>query len=271
MAISTSLSAMEFRRRVRGRRRGGAAGATACPLPPIRRIGDTLPPRDPRSAASPTAPASVSPAPRSRCINSTTVHAVTGDSGEFRVTGIPAGTSVFNVRRLGFEAASFTAVLKSGKTHRATFTLTAIRARAADGRGRRHGDARRIGSISSSGGRADRAGRSSRAPTSSERARAAATDIVRTVPGVRLVPVARRSGNQVLMTRGAGANRAFRRCSSTAAVQRHARRLHRRRHRGARGLRRHLGDSARARQEREGHLRRDRRVDTDPRKARSAE
>ena len=34
------------------------------------------------------------------------------------------------------------------------------------------------------------------------------------------------------------------------AVQRHDRRLHRRRHRGARGLRRHLGDSAGARQER---------------------
>jgi hypothetical protein len=58
-------------------------------------------------------------------LHSTTVHAITGDSGDFRVTGIPAGTNVFNVRRIGYEAASFTAVLKSGKTHRATFKLTA--------------------------------------------------------------------------------------------------------------------------------------------------
>src|SRR5262245_21093105 len=42
------------------------------------------------------------------------LHVVTGDSGEFRFAGIPPGTRVFNVRRLGFEAASFTAVLKPG-------------------------------------------------------------------------------------------------------------------------------------------------------------
>src|SRR3954470_17875978 len=40
------------------------------------------------------------------------VRSITGDSGDFRIAGLPAGTNVFNVRRLGFEPASFTAVLK---------------------------------------------------------------------------------------------------------------------------------------------------------------
>ncbi|HEY6828883.1 MAG TPA: carboxypeptidase-like regulatory domain-containing protein, partial [Gemmatimonadaceae bacterium] len=53
------------------------------------------------------------------------VHVITGDSGEFRITGLPPGTLVFNVRRIGFESASFTAVLKPGKMHRATFPMTA--------------------------------------------------------------------------------------------------------------------------------------------------
>src|SRR6185436_10726427 len=47
------------------------------------------------------------------------------DSGGFRITGLPPGTIVFNVRRIGFESASFTAVLKPGKTHRAAFPMTA--------------------------------------------------------------------------------------------------------------------------------------------------
>ena len=50
---------------------------------------------------------------------------ITGDSGEFRIFGLPPGTVVFNVRRIGFESASFTAVLKPGKTHRASFPMTA--------------------------------------------------------------------------------------------------------------------------------------------------
>src|SRR4051794_5153661 len=57
--------------------------------------------------------------------NSDKVHAITGDSGDFRIAGLPPGTNVFNVRRLGFEPASFTALLKPGKTHRATLKLSA--------------------------------------------------------------------------------------------------------------------------------------------------
>src|SRR5262249_43077122 len=57
-------------------------------------------------------------------LKSESIRTVTSDSGNFRLTGLPVGTNVFNVRRLGFQPASFTAVLKSGKTHRATFTLS---------------------------------------------------------------------------------------------------------------------------------------------------
>src|SRR5205814_4097130 len=57
--------------------------------------------------------------------HSATVRTVTGDSGQFRLAGLIPGTSVFNVRRLGFEPASFTAVLRSGRTHRATMVMTA--------------------------------------------------------------------------------------------------------------------------------------------------
>src|SRR5579871_4739562 len=53
------------------------------------------------------------------------VHAISGDSGEFRIAGVPPGTVTFNVRRIGFEAASFTAVLRPGKTQRAKFALSA--------------------------------------------------------------------------------------------------------------------------------------------------
>jgi Carboxypeptidase regulatory-like domain/TonB-dependent Receptor Plug Domain len=51
--------------------------------------------------------------------------AITGDSGDFRIAGLPPGTVVFNVRRIGYEAATFTAVLKPGKTHRTNFAMTA--------------------------------------------------------------------------------------------------------------------------------------------------
>src|SRR5262249_54906693 len=57
--------------------------------------------------------------------HSETVRTVSGDSGQSRLAGLVAGTSVFNVRRIGFEPASFTAVLRPGRTHRATMVLTA--------------------------------------------------------------------------------------------------------------------------------------------------
>lgn len=138
-------------------------------------------------------------------LHSTTVHAITGDSGDFRVTGIPAGTNVFNVRRIGYEAASFTAVLKSGKTHRATFKLSAsahalptvaVSDTAIPTHWLDQFDRRKSGSRGTFFTRAEIEKKGARS----------GVDIVRTVPGVRVVPV-RGGGNAILMSRGAGANR----------------------------------------------------------------
>jgi len=129
---------------------------------------------------------------------------ITGDSGAFRIAGLPSGTDVFNVRRIGYESASFTAVLKPGRTHRATLTLTA--------------SAQPLPTVSVADtatqthwlDQFDRRRSSNRGTfiTRQEIVRAGArsgTDIVRTVPGVRLVPMRRGIGYQVVMTRGSGA------------------------------------------------------------------
>jgi hypothetical protein len=132
------------------------------------------------------------------------LHVVTGDSGEFRFSGIPAGTRVFNVRRLGFEPASFTAVLKPGKTHRATLTLTATAhalptVAVADTALKTHWldqfERRRSTSRGTFITRADIERKGARS----------GTDIVRSVPGVRLAALRGGAGNQVIMNRGAGA------------------------------------------------------------------
>jgi hypothetical protein len=108
------------------------------------------------------------------------------------------------VRRIGYESASFTAVLKPGRTHRATLTLTA--------------SAQPLPTVSVADtatqthwlDQFDRRRSSNRGTfiTRQEIVRAGArsgTDIVRTVPGVRLVPMRRGIGYQVVMTRGSGA------------------------------------------------------------------
>ena len=75
--------------------------------------------RRPRSSdTSSTAPALGLNGAEITMLKSDRLRAITGDSGEFRIAGLPPGTVVFNVRRIGYEAASFTAVLKPGKTHR---------------------------------------------------------------------------------------------------------------------------------------------------------
>lgn len=131
------------------------------------------------------------------------VHAITGDSGEFRISGLPPGTVVFNVRRIGFDAASFTAVLKPGKVQRAKFSLTA--------------NAQALPTIAVSDtankthwldefGRRKSVNRGTfitRAEIERKGARTG-TDIVRSVAGVRLVPRRGGIGYQVLMTRGDG-------------------------------------------------------------------
>lgn len=131
------------------------------------------------------------------------VHAITGDSGEFRIAGIPPGTAVFNVRRIGFESASFTAVLKPGRVQRAKFSLTPTAqalptVAVSDTANKTHWldeFARRQGG--------NRGTFVTRAEIERRGARTG-TDIVRSMAGVRLVPRRGGIGYQVLMTRGDG-------------------------------------------------------------------
>jgi hypothetical protein len=141
------------------------------------------------------------------------VRTVTGDSGQFRLTGLAAGTSVFNVRRIGYEPASFTAVLRSGRTHRATMVLTssphplapvavsdtAVASHWLDAFDRRRNNSRGVFF--------------NRAEILQKNARMG-SDIIRAVPGVR-VSASRSGGSTVVMTRGAGA----RTCIPTMYVQ----------------------------------------------------
>jgi hypothetical protein len=129
---------------------------------------------------------------------------ITGDSGAFRIAGLPSGTDVFNVRRIGYESASFTAVLRPGRTHRATMTLTASAlalptVNVADTATQTHWldqfDRRRS---------SNRGTFITRDQIVKSGARTG-TDIVRTVPGVRIVPLRRGLGYQALMNRGSGA------------------------------------------------------------------
>jgi hypothetical protein len=132
------------------------------------------------------------------------LHSITDDSGGFHITGLPPGTNVFNVRRLGYEPASFTAILKSGKTHRATFSLTEAphtlpTVAVSDTTVKTHWldifETRRSTHHGTFITRDEIVRRNART----------GTDIVRTVPGVRVQPLRGNSGFQVTMTRGGGA------------------------------------------------------------------
>lgn len=136
-------------------------------------------------------------------LKSDRVHAITGDSGEFRINGLPPGTVVFSVRRIGFEAATFTAVLKPGKTHRANFHLSgtaqalppvAVSDTAVQSHWLDAFKARQAGSRGTFITRADIVKRGARI----------GSDILRSVAGVRIDP-GRAGGNRVYMTRGSGA------------------------------------------------------------------
>jgi hypothetical protein len=132
------------------------------------------------------------------------VHAISGDSGDFRIAGLPPGTVVFNVRRIGFEAASFTAVLKPGKTHRANFSLSASaqvlpKVSVADTAVQSHWldvfQNRKSGARGTFITRADIVRRGART----------ATDIMRNVPGVRVDMGRTGIQSRIVMTRGNGA------------------------------------------------------------------
>lgn len=131
------------------------------------------------------------------------IRVVSGDSGEFRLAGLPPGTSVFNVRRLGFQPASFTAVLRGGRTHRVTMPLTV------------NPQALPIVAVSDTMNRSRWLDQFERRRTTSrgtyitradivKRGARLGSDVVRTVPGVRVSPGRFSMSNQVTMTRGAG-------------------------------------------------------------------
>jgi hypothetical protein len=129
---------------------------------------------------------------------------VTGDSGTFRLTGLPTGSVVFSVRRLGYEAATFTAQLRPGRTHRANFPLTMaaqrLRTVGISDTMNTHWldqfEARRSSQRGTFLTRKDIEKRNARN----------GSDLVRTIPGIR---VASRSNgsSEVSMTRAAGAQR----------------------------------------------------------------
>jgi hypothetical protein len=131
-----------------------------------------------------------------------TLRAISNDSGQFDLAGLPAGTITFGVRRLGFAEATFTALLKPGRTHRATFPLTpsaqplaAVKVQDTLSTWLSTFDQRRSIHRGTFITRKDFVNDNLRI----------ATDILRRVPGVQIVPT--RTGTAVVMNRGAGARR----------------------------------------------------------------
>ena len=130
------------------------------------------------------------------------IRAISSDSGEFELAGLPAGTVTFAVRRLGFESATFSAVLKEGKTHRATFPLTPSAQPLA---------AVKVQDTTSAwlwvfeSRRAHHRGTFITRKDFEKHHLRIATDILRQVPGVQVLLT--RFGTQLAMTRGAGARR----------------------------------------------------------------
>ena len=129
---------------------------------------------------------------------------ISDDSGEFNLPGIPSGVVVFSVRRLGYEAATFTAVLKPGKTHRVTFPLTELAANLPGVTvNEKHEPTGWLADFERhrSGGRGMFI---TRADIEHRQARTA-SDIMRMVPGVQIAST--RLGAQLVMTRGSGTRR----------------------------------------------------------------
>jgi hypothetical protein len=127
---------------------------------------------------------------------------ISNDSGKFELPGLPAGSITLGVRRLGYESATFTAVLKPGKTHRATFPLAPSAQSLAEVK---------VQDTVSSWLSVFEEHRSMHRGTFITRRDferdnlRIATDILRRVPGVQVVPT--RSGTAVQMMRGFGARR----------------------------------------------------------------
>jgi hypothetical protein len=131
-------------------------------------------------------------------------HVITNDSGEFRLDDLPAGPTTFTVRRLGYEAATFSGVLKGGKVHRVSFALNPI----AEGLpGVTVEEKRSAGtwlSLFETRRSGSRGTFITRKQIEQLQARTTA-DVLRTVPGVQIANG--RFGSVPVMTRGSGARR----------------------------------------------------------------
>ena len=131
-----------------------------------------------------------------------TIRTIASDSGTFELTGLPAGAVVFAVRRLGYESATFSAHLKAGKTHRATFPLVpAVQSLA----GVKVEDTTSMWLSQFEARRASHRGTFIERSQFERRNLRIASDILRTVPGVQVLPA--RIGTQIVMSRGSGARR----------------------------------------------------------------
>jgi hypothetical protein len=176
----------------------GAATARAQDTTQITQTTATLIGTVVDSAGVPLAGAEIS------LLGSDTIRTVTGDSGTFRLPGLPAGKVVLSVRRLGYEPATFTAQLRPGRTHRAQFPLS--------------GAAQRLATVGVSDTvnthwldqfEARRTSQRGTFLTRKEIERKSArngSDLVRTIPGIRVTSMSN-GNNEVSMTRAAGAQR----------------------------------------------------------------
>ena len=135
-------------------------------------------------------------------VSVSTLRTISDDSGRFELPGLPSGSVTLGVRRLGFESATFSAVLKPGKTHRATFPLTPSVQSLSEVKVQ--DTASSWLAIFEERRSTHRGTFISRKDFEKQNLRIA-TDILRRVPGVQIAPT--RTGTAVLMTRGAGARR----------------------------------------------------------------
>jgi hypothetical protein len=131
-----------------------------------------------------------------------TLRTISNDSGRFELPGLPPGSITVGVRRLGYESATFSATLKAGKTHRATFPLTPSVQSLAEVKVQ--DTASTWLSVFDQHRSMHRGSFLTRSDFERDNLRIA-TDILRRVPGVQIVPT--RTGTMVQMTRGAGARR----------------------------------------------------------------
>lgn len=135
-------------------------------------------------------------------VSISTLRAVSDDSGTFELTGIPAGAVTFGVRRLGYESATFSTTLKPGKMHRASFPLTPSAYALSEVKVQ--DTASSWLSLFEQRRSMHRGTFLTRKDFEKENLRIA-SDILRRVPGVQVIPT--QSGTSIAMNRGAAARR----------------------------------------------------------------